>query len=92
MLRLSNARRMETLDTDTGPIHIGAPEVWSGEGQDAVNMGEGVIIGVVDSGINSDHPSFADIGGDDYDHTNPWGEGVYIGDCAGDLHRFVTTS
>ena len=77
--------RMETLDTDTGPIHVGAPQVWSGEGQSAVNMGEGVIIGVIDSGINSDHDSFADIGGDGYDHTNPWGAGVYVGDCAGDF-------
>ena len=77
--------RMERLDTDTGPIHVGAPQVWSGEGQSAVNMGEGVIIGVIDSGINSDHDSFADIGGDGYDHTNPWGAGVYVGDCAGDF-------
>ena len=77
--------RMEHLDTDTGPIHIGAHDVWTGEGQSATNMGEGVIIGVIDSGINSDHDSFADIGGDGYDHTNPWGAGVYVGDCAGDF-------
>lgn len=76
--------RMQHLDTDTGPIHIGANQVWDGEGQSAINMGEGVVIGVLDSGINSDHPSFADIGGDGYDHTNPWGSGVYVGDCAGD--------
>jgi len=76
--------RIEQLDTDTGPIHIGATNVWEGEGQSAVNMGEGVIIGVVDTGINSDHPSFADVGADGYDHTNPWGEGVYVGDCATD--------
>jgi subtilisin family serine protease len=77
--------RMEHVNTDTGPIHIGAPQVWEGEGQSAVNMGEGVIIGVIDSGVNTDHDSFADVGGDGYDHTNPWGAGVYVGDCAGDF-------
>jgi subtilisin family serine protease len=77
--------RMEQMDTDTGPIHIGATQVWEGEGPTAVNMGEGVIIGVIDSGVNSDHDSFADVGGDGYDHINPWGQGVYVGDCAGDF-------
>jgi subtilisin family serine protease len=77
--------RIEYVDTDTGPTHIGAPQVWNGEGQSAVNMGEGVIIGVIDSGVNTDHDSFADIGGDGYDHTNPRGAGNYVGDCAGDF-------
>ncbi|MEL0655481.1 S8 family serine peptidase [Pseudoalteromonas issachenkonii] len=77
--------RMETMDTDTGPIHIGATQVWQGEGNSATNMGEGVIIGVIDSGVNTDHDSFADIGGDGYNHTNPWGAGNYVGDCAADF-------
>jgi len=74
--------RLETLDTDRGPTLIGAPNVWDGTATGVGAQGEGVIIGIVDSGINSDHPSFADIGGDGYDHTNPWGAGVYVGDCA----------
>jgi len=72
-----------TLDTDTGPILIGSPNVWDGTATGVGAMGEGTIVGVIDTGINSDHPSFADVGGDGYDHTNPWGAGVYVGDCAG---------
>ena len=32
------------------------------------------------------HPSFADIGADGYDHTNPYGDGVYFGDCIDEPH------
>ena len=45
-------------------------------------MGEGIIIGVIDTGINSSHPSFAAVGGDGYVHTNPYGSGNYVGYCA----------
>lgn len=74
--------RLLELNTDTGPTLIGAPDVWDGTATGVGAMGEGTIIGVIDTGINSDHASFADVGGDGYDHTNPWGEGVYVGDCA----------
>ncbi|GJM08528.1 MAG: hypothetical protein DHS20C11_08040 [Lysobacteraceae bacterium] len=57
------------LLTDAGPAWIGAPAIWSETG----NHGEGIVIGVIDSGINFLHPSFADIGGDGYDHSNPRG-------------------
>ncbi|MBE2198541.1 MAG: S8 family serine peptidase [Anaerolinea sp.] len=46
------------------------------------SMGEGIIIGVIDTGINSSHPSFAAVGGDGYIHTNPYGAGNYVGYCA----------
>ncbi len=66
--------------TDAGPTWIGAPAIW--DGVPAIqNKGEGIIIGIIDTGINIDHPSFADIGGDGYDHTNPLGTGVYRGWC-----------
>jgi hypothetical protein len=43
--------------------------------------GEGVVIGVLDSGINSRHPSFAEVGGDGYRHLNPRGQGTFLGVC-----------
>lgn len=49
------------LDTDAGPAWIGAPSVWNGSavpGGYSVR-GEGVVVGIIDSGSNADHPSFA---------------------------------
>jgi uncharacterized repeat protein (TIGR01451 family) len=74
--------KIRELDTDVGPIWIGAPAIWDGDtGTGEDTQGEGVIIGMIDSGINHAHPSFADPGGDGYDHTNPYGLGVYVGYC-----------
>lgn len=72
------------LLTDAGPELIEADQVWSGAATPTgiANKGEGQIIAVIDTGINTDHPSFADVGDDGYDHTNPWGSGEYVGDCA----------
>lgn len=71
------------LETDVGPGHIGAPAVWFGQTSSMVaTRGEGVIIGVLDTGINFSHPSFAGTDGDGYAHTNPYGAGVYLGWCA----------
>ena len=68
--------RMEHLLTDSGPAWIGAPDLWS-NGSNSTK-GEGVVVAILDTGINSDHPSFADVGGDGYNHTNPLGSGNYI--------------
>ncbi|MBE8168513.1 MAG: S8 family serine peptidase [Shewanella sp.] len=67
--------------TDAGPNIIKAPSVWSGEATGVESKGEGEIVGVIDSGVNTDNPSFAAIGGDGYQHVNPWGDGNYEGDC-----------
>jgi len=71
------------LDTDYSTKWIGAPDIWdgnSGNGTVGVNtMGEGIVIGVIDTGINPGNPSFADTGGDGYNHTNP--RGHYYGVC-----------
>ena len=71
------------LTTDVGPDWIGAPGLWDGTDTGGLSgtRGEGIIIGVIDTGINPSNPSFADIGGDGYDHTNPWGSGTYVGVC-----------
>ncbi|MCX6033311.1 MAG: S8 family serine peptidase [Chloroflexi bacterium] len=71
------------LLTDRGPRWIGAPALWDAPAACAPGgfCGEGIIVGVVDTGINTDHPSFADVGGDGYDHTNPLGSGNYKGWC-----------
>lgn len=77
--------RIEQLETDVSQSLIGSPKIWDGSATGTKAMGEGVIVGIIDSGINSDHASFADIGGDGYDHSNPLGQGIYIGDCKTDF-------
>jgi len=61
---------------------IGANAVWDGSATgDAGHLGEGVVIGVIGTGINGDHPAFAAVAEDDYEHINPYGDGVYVGEC-----------
>ncbi|MEZ5485515.1 MAG: S8 family serine peptidase [Lysobacteraceae bacterium] len=67
--------------TDAGPRWIHADQIWGGA-PDIANEGEGVVVGVIDSGINAGHPSFAASGAvDGYAHSNP--RAGYLGLCAG---------
>jgi uncharacterized repeat protein (TIGR01451 family) len=70
-----------TYTTDAGPEWIGAGAIWEGEAvPDGVGtLGEGVLVGVLDGGINFDHPSFSATPDDGfvYDWT-----GDYLGVCA----------
>jgi subtilisin family serine protease len=80
--------------TDIGPGFIGAPNLWWGTpaSQDTVfasgfeaaagTFGDGIVIGVIDSGYNSSSPSFqaADVNGRAI--LNPLGAGHYLGQCA----------
>ncbi|MFY8274586.1 S8 family serine peptidase [Pseudoalteromonas sp. SSDWG2] len=59
----------------------GAKQLWANAFGGGTNKGEGMVVGVIDTGINSDHPSFAEVGGDGYVHTNPYGT-EFLGDCA----------
>ncbi|MFN2114651.1 MAG: S8 family serine peptidase, partial [Anaerolineae bacterium] len=98
---------LRLVDTDAGPTWIGAPGVWDGSamGRDVGSLGEGVVVGVIDTGINMDHPSFAEVDERGYEHVNPRGE--YLGQCNKDdshydrsvkcndkligVHSFLTT-
>ncbi|MDX1459851.1 MAG: S8 family serine peptidase [Xanthomonadales bacterium] len=61
--------------TDAGPAWIGAEDIWNGLGPLAASRGEGVVIGIVDTGINWNHQSFADPAGASGGHNfvNPLG-------------------
>ena len=70
------------LLTDAGPAWIGAPGIWNGSSTGSLpgTKGEGVVIGVIDTGINQDHPSFTDPGPvDGYDYPT---RSAYFGVCA----------
>ena len=71
------------LTTDKGPEWIGAPTIWDGSNVPGGvgTKGEGILVGILDTGLNPANPSFADIGGDGYNHTNPLGSGIYVGVC-----------
>lgn len=74
--------RMFELQTDAGPAWIGAPGIWDGTATgDAGTKGEGIIVGIIDTGIDPWNPSFAATGDDGYTHTNPLGAGTYVGVC-----------
>ena len=74
------------LHTDAGPQWIGAESAWNGTSMPSAvpNAGEGIIVGVLDTGINSDHPSFSDVSESGYDFAaaNPLGAGNFLGACA----------
>lgn len=76
--------KLMELNTDTGPLLIGAGEVWDGTATGTEYQGEGTIIGIIDTGINTDHRSFAATGDDGYTVVNPLGVNNYLGDCAAD--------
>ena len=81
------------LDSDVGPGFTGAASVWWGvpAGQDSIFArsfddtvgfrGDGVVIGLVDTGYNSLSPSFQarDLRG--IAISNPLGSGKYLGQC-----------
>ncbi|MTV27214.1 S8 family serine peptidase [Nitriliruptoraceae bacterium ZYF776] len=73
------------LHTDAGPAWLGARgPVWEREGDGLAEgdfLGEGVVVGIIDTGINPSNPAFAAVSADGYEHENPRGEGNYVGSC-----------
>lgn len=69
------------LELDEGPSLIGASAFWNADSSDT-NRGEGVVIGVIDSGINWEHVYFSDDTSDTggYEYDNPFGE--QLGECS----------
>lgn len=61
---------LEQPQTDATPAYIGATAVWPSLGG-STKAGEGVLVGVLDTGIWPEHPSFAD-NGIDHPAGGPW--------------------
>lgn len=71
------------MDTTTTPGFIGAEAVFNGEVDGVPYKGEGMVVGIFDSGINHFHPSFAATGDDGYTvQAPPELTGGYLGECA----------
>ncbi|WP_462156845.1 S8 family serine peptidase [Pseudoalteromonas sp. GB56] len=73
--------KVYSLSTFNTIEQTGAKQMWANAYGGGTNKGEGIVVGVIDTGINSDHPSFAEVGGDGYVHENPLGD-TFLGDCA----------
>jgi subtilisin family serine protease len=67
------AARTFELETYRGPEFIGAPSVWNGSAvrDGAGTRGEGIVVGVIDSGAYGAHPSFADDASCGFDAAHP---------------------
>ena len=61
--------------TDRSTAWIKAPDLWNGSAG-VTTRGEGIVVGVIDSGVNLTHPSFAATAAG-FTHTNPRGMTVY---------------
>lgn len=70
------------METDVSHDVIKSAAIWDGEtGPGIDSRGEGVIVAMIDSGVNPEHPAFAAEDGFGYVHENPLGAGNYLGAC-----------
>lgn len=87
-VRLVVPDEVHQLDTNHGPDWIEADTIWSGAAVPSglPSQGEGLIMGVIDTGINPDHPAYAEVGPmDGHVFTNPYGNDVFVGNCNGNI-------
>lgn len=77
-VRSVQVEKTHTLLTFGTPDMVGATAAWNSPGSNT--RGEGMVIGVIDSGTNYAHPAFAATDVDGYRHGNP--RGRYYGICA----------
>ena len=69
--------RLEQPLTDAGPAFIRADQIWNGNTPAGVSTkGEGIVVGILDTGINFDHPSFADDADPAYTYPSTTPKGV----------------
>jgi Subtilase family len=89
-----DADREFELASDIGPRFTGAESVWwgtqAGVGTDSIFvgafdaagfLGDGIVVGVIDTGYNSLSPSFQAVDAGGYRVVNPLGHGTYLGQC-----------
>ncbi|WP_462157841.1 S8 family serine peptidase [Pseudoalteromonas sp. GB56] len=82
---VASVRAVQTYDllTDTSHGRIGTENAWMNTqyGTSSGLKGEGMLVGVIDTGISPSHPMFQATGDDGYTVVNPLGSGNYLHDC-----------
>lgn len=79
--KVERAREQRT-DTYRGPEFIGSPTIWDGSNVPGgtATRGQGIVVGVIDTGANSTHPSFANDTACGFNAGNP--KLVSVADCS----------